>query len=236
MFHWRVLTMKRLMILALCLFATAAGSYAADEQTQRQEQKGKRFDATQLLGRFDQNKDGVLDAAEIPQQLKERVARLDADGDGKLNQKELQAAGGRIQGARKPVGRRPGGPNPTGGRPAGPPMHALGAGGDPLFELLDRDNDGRLSKAEVENAARLFDRDKNKDGLLELDELQQSPGTRRQGEVITPAAKGERHQETLAVGDLAPDFTLPDLSGKKEVTLSSLREKRPVVLIFASYT
>ena len=38
--------------LALCRFATAASSYAEDEEAQQQEPNGKRFDAMQLLGRF----------------------------------------------------------------------------------------------------------------------------------------------------------------------------------------
>ena len=38
------------------------------------------------------------------------------------------------------------------------------------------------------------------------------------------------------VGDLAPDFTLPTIDHKAEVTLSSFRGKRPVVLVFGSYT
>ncbi len=39
------------------------------------------------------------------------------------------------------------------------------------------------------------------------------------------------------VGAPAPDFTLPLLGGKeKTVTLSAFRGKRPVFLIFASYT
>jgi acetyl esterase/lipase len=58
----------------------------------------------------------------------------------------------------------------------------------------------------------------------------------RTGEVNTPPAKGERIADTLKVGDPAPDFTLPLVKGKGEVTLSSFRGKRPVVLIFASYT
>jgi hypothetical protein len=37
-------------------------------------------------------------------------------------------------------------------------------------------------------------------------------------------------------GDLAPDFTLYDISGTKSVTLSHFRGKTPVVLIFGSYT
>ena len=39
----------------------------------------------------------------------------------------------------------------------------------------------------------------------------------------------------VSVGDLAPDFTLPDADGEGETQLSSLRG-RPVVLVFGSYT
>lgn len=58
----------------------------------------------------------------------------------------------------------------------------------------------------------------------------------REGEIITPAAKAERKQDTLKMGDRAPDFTLADPHGKNEVKLSSFRGKKPVVLIFGSYT
>lgn len=37
-------------------------------------------------------------------------------------------------------------------------------------------------------------------------------------------------------GDLAPDFTLSDISGTESVTLSDFRGKKPVVLVFGSYT
>ncbi len=37
-------------------------------------------------------------------------------------------------------------------------------------------------------------------------------------------------------GDLAPDFTLSDISGTKSVTLSDFRGKKPVALVFGSYT
>lgn len=59
---------------------------------------------------------------------------------------------------------------------------------------------------------------------------------RRDAEIITRPARGERHPESLAVGDPAPDFTLSDPSGKGRVTLSDFRGKRPVVLIFGSFT
>jgi hypothetical protein len=41
---------------------------------------------------------------------------------------------------------------------------------------------------------------------------------------------------TLSEGQPAPDFTLPTLDTKEQVTLSSHRGHRPVVLVFGSYT
>jgi peroxiredoxin len=37
-------------------------------------------------------------------------------------------------------------------------------------------------------------------------------------------------------GDLAPDFTLTDSSGEETVTLSDFRGKKPVALVFGSFT
>lgn len=58
----------------------------------------------------------------------------------------------------------------------------------------------------------------------------------RKEEVNTPPARGERLPDRLKEGDVAPDFSLPRVRGKGEVKLSSFRGKRPVVLIFGSYT
>jgi len=41
---------------------------------------------------------------------------------------------------------------------------------------------------------------------------------------------------TTVEGDVAPDFTLPSLDRQSEIRLSSHRGRRPVVLIFGSYT
>jgi peroxiredoxin len=43
-------------------------------------------------------------------------------------------------------------------------------------------------------------------------------------------------QGNLRVGDAAPDFSLPALEGDRAVKLSAEWSKRPVVLIFGSYT
>lgn len=39
-----------------------------------------------------------------------------------------------------------------------------------------------------------------------------------------------------ALGSVAPNFTLKTLDGKREVELASFRGKKPVVLVFGSYT
>lgn len=63
-----------------------------------------------------------------------------------------------------------------------------------------------------------------------------STAAQKSGEVNTPPAKGERYADKIKVGDPAPDFTLADPTGKTRTTLSSFQGKKPVVLIFGSYT
>ena len=46
----------------------------------------------------------------------------------------------------------------------------------------------------------------------------------------------ERSKKVPKVGTLAPDFTLKVRGSDKRVKLSSFRGKRPVVLVFGSYT
>ena len=47
---------------------------------------------------------------------------------------------------------------------------------------------------------------------------------------------GFRGRDRLKVGDVAPEFTLKSLDGKKTVTLSNFQGKKPVLLVFGSYT
>lgn len=51
-----------------------------------------------------------------------------------------------------------------------------------------------------------------------------------------PRGRPFRGSDNLKVGDAAPDFTLKSLDGKKKVALSDYRGKKPVALIFGSYT
>ena len=48
--------------------------------------------------------------------------------------------------------------------------------------------------------------------------------------------RGSRTPDKLKEGQAAPDFTLKSPDGKRTFKLSSFKGKKPVVLIFGSYT
>ncbi|MCI0742277.1 MAG: EF-hand domain-containing protein [Gemmataceae bacterium] len=205
--------------LQLCgCFFLCATLVSGQDRPQQKKERPKAANAVQLLERMDKNKDGFLDQSEVPERIKERFKELDSNNDGKLSRQELEKAAPRL-------GQEP----------------APEVAPDALFRLLDANKDGKLSKEELQNAPKLLEKlDRNKDGMLDGDELKAAPKKKKQqgrpGEVITPAAKGERLKDKLKAGDEAPDFTLPDPKGTAQLTLSSFRGKKPVVLVFASYT
>ena len=89
---------------------------------------------------------------------------------------------------------------------------------------FDQDLDGVL---EVDDYMSMFrDLDRNGDGTLDPRELRGRTNP-------WPRGRGSR----LRPGDKAPDFDLPLANDpKRTVRLSSFRGKRPVALIFGSYT
>ena len=50
------------------------------------------------------------------------------------------------------------------------------------------------------------------------------------------SAQKKLDAEAPRAGDMAPDFTLFDIEGKDSVTLSEFRGKKPVALVFGSFT
>ena len=82
--------------------------------------------------------------------------------------------------------------------------------------------EGSVSQPELE--AFFKARDSNSDGVWTMS------GRRGGGGRRDPKATGAKE------GTVAPDFTLKPPGGGKAVTLSSFRGKRPVALIFGSYT
>jgi peroxiredoxin len=50
------------------------------------------------------------------------------------------------------------------------------------------------------------------------------------------SAQKKLYTKAPQAGDIAPDFTLYDIEGKESVTLSDFRGKKPVALVFGSFT
>ena len=100
------------------------------------------------------------------------------------------------------------------------------------MKSMDRDGDGKITKQEASGpAARMFSRiDSNADGVIDQLELKAMAARIGRGRPETTSGGG------AVVGITAPDFTLKSVDGKQEVTLSSFADKKPVALIFGSYT
>ena len=64
----------------------------------------------------------------------------------------------------------------------------------------------------------------------------QKPKRPQQSHTRKPFNRPGRAADTLKVGDLAPNFSLKNLDGPNKITLSDHRGKKPVVLVFGSYT
>lgn len=113
--------------------------------------------------------------------------------------------------------------------------------GNEVFDLLlrqyDKNKDGKITKEEYPRGEERFQRlDRNRDGVLTLEDFKTAPGERGR----RPGQQGRQRRErprAPEAGKRAPDFTLPvKADPKKTETLSSYRGKKPVALIFGSYT
>lgn len=60
---------------------------------------------------------------------------------------------------------------------------------------------------------------------------QQRPANRERGQ-----RRGRGDDVSLVAGQMAPEFKLKSVDGKQETTLESLRQDKPVILFFGSYT
>lgn len=110
-----------------------------------------------------------------------------------------------------------------------------------LVHQYDKDRDGRVQRAEYPRGDAAFaNLDRDGDGVVTRADFDARPRSRQ------PRAPGRADRRSAgsrteplappAVGDLAPDFTLPLLGMTEPVKLSSFRGKQPVALIFGSYT
>jgi HlyD family secretion protein len=91
--------------------------------------RGGRSFAMPAFAAMDKNKDGKVTADEMPEQMQRGFSRMDANGDGGIDQAEHQAAVDRMKQMQQQMqqGGGPGGPG--GGPPGGGPPGASGGGG-----------------------------------------------------------------------------------------------------------
>jgi hypothetical protein len=115
-----------------------------------------------------------------------------------------------------------------------------------LFRMLDPDSNGRISRQEWEV---FFSRAAKGKDYLTPDDLREAlqppppqPGASSGGPspvvLLSGFLSGELGSihEGPGLGQTAPDFTLKTQDGKRAILLSQFRGKKPVVLIFGSFT
>jgi Ca2+-binding EF-hand superfamily protein len=133
-----------------------------------------------FIKHFDKNKDGVLTKDELPPALADRFDMIDANGDGKLDRKEIAALLERLKARFENADTAKTKPAPEKTKPADPATPpkeapATSSRGNPAdFERLDKNADGRLSRDEVKGTPyeEHFDEiDANKDGKIDLREF-----------------------------------------------------------------
>src|SRR5262249_26403050 len=178
----------------------------------------RRHDWAWLAARFDRNGDGRIVRAEFTGPP-EFFAQLDRDRDGAITESDLDWS------QRSPWVRQE--------------AQALR-----LFREIDRDGNGRITAAEWQE---YFDKKSSAQKVLTPESLRDLiAGERDKGKAkrvsrdvwlrcliagdLGSAFDGPR------VDELAPDFTLPLEVGHGTITLSDFRGKKPVVLVFGSFT
>ncbi len=116
---------------------------------------------------------------------------------------------------------------------------------DLLVRDYDKNKDGKITKEEFGRSEKSFGRmDSDGDGVITeadtkaLEHPQLRPRSSSKGKDGKAAHREPPKDLAPLAGTVAPDFKLPLLHAgdKAPVTLSSFRGKKPVALIFGSYT
>lgn len=200
----------------------------------------KRFDWNWLSEHFDANKDGQVDRDELPSKVakaEQLFERLDRDGDGKLMPADFDY---------------------TDQNPANMVMNMAAMKdrmSNQLFSRLDKDSNGRVTMQELAEFFRYGDKEElefltpedlrfamdpppSKKPVSEPDNNPASVGPSTPAAAFKMFLRGDMGWLTAGpkLGDAAPDFTLPKHDGTAQVTLSDSFGKRPVVLVFGSFT
>jgi Ca2+-binding EF-hand superfamily protein len=145
--------------------------------------------APPVLGALDTDQNGELSSAEIDN-ASVALMTLDTNGDGVLSRDEL--CPGRPEKPNEDNGTEPP-PGPGRGRGM---ERSFGPPADPVIKVLDADQDGEISSAEIDNAsAALMTLDTNGDGVLSRDELcPERPEAPNGDNVTEPPGLGRGHR------------------------------------------
>ncbi len=132
-----------------------------------------------IMKALDTNEDGELSADEINNAVT-ALKKLDKNSDGKLDQEELRPEMPEGFGGRGPGGEGGRGPGGEGGRGPGGAGGGQGGGMAERMFAYDANKDGKLEKSELpERIQGMFDRlDADKDGVLTKEEVSNFRPTR----------------------------------------------------------
>jgi len=159
--------------------------------------------ATEMFARLDVNGDGKLDAADRTAAMAKRFDAMDANHDGMLSKQEFLDA---HQAMRDGMMKAHGGPGGPGERPMG--EHRIGGGmramhGMMMLRTMDANGDKAISRDEfIAGALKRFDAaDANHDGKLTPEERH---AAMRQGKMKHRQQMGGMHHDMGAMGDMPP--------------------------------
>ena len=104
------------------------------------------------------------------------------------------------------------------------------------IKSMDKNGDGKIERSEMpERMQRMFNRlDANGDGVADQKEIEAFQG--RMGGRSGGNNRESRRDDAPSVGTEAPQIALKRLGSEETVELASFRGKKPVVLVFGSYT
>jgi Ca2+-binding EF-hand superfamily protein len=163
--------LRRLFAMSVLLIAVsvcAAQDPAKSDKTKTPEKEKPKAGPTpdamvdQILQRMDKNKDGKISKAEAEGPIADNFDRIDTNKDGFLDRKEL------LEMAKRRLAMQA--MQPGGGRPPFPGGPGFGRPDPNDFDALDKNADGRLTRAELKGTRfeALFDQiDTNKDGKID---------------------------------------------------------------------